>query len=72
MIEEILGTIESSGITGIKKTELKKTFGKDCESILEELKAKEQIFIEKNVYAYFIWTKVKYIQKKTKKKQKYK
>ena len=54
--------IESSGISGTKKADLKKTYGKECESILEELKAKEQIFIEKKGVAYFIWTKENYIQ----------
>jgi hypothetical protein len=72
VLEEILGTIESSGITGIKKTDLKKTFGKDCESILEELKAKEQIFVEKKGVAYFIWTKENYIQHLTQNDPKFK
>jgi hypothetical protein len=72
MLEEILGTIESSGITGIKKTDLKKTFGKDCENILEELKVKEQIFIEKKGVAFFIWTKENYIQHVTQNDPKFK
>ena len=72
MLEEILKKIESSGVTGIKKTDLKKTFGKDCESILEELKRQEQIFIEKKGVAYFIWTKENYIQHLTQNDPKFK
>ncbi len=72
MIGEILEKIESSGVGGIKKADLKKTFGKDCESTLEELKAKEQIFIEKKGIAYFIWTKENYIQHITQNDPKFK
>src|SRR5579863_10230952 len=72
MLEEMLVTIESSGIAGIKKTDLKKIFGKDCENILEELKVKEQIFIEKKGVAYFIWTKENYIQHITQNDPKFK
>jgi hypothetical protein len=72
VLEEILRKIESSGVTGIKKTDLKKTFGKDCESILEELKGKEQIFIEKKGVAYFIWTKENYVQHLTQNDPKFK
>lgn len=72
MLEAILEKIETSGVTGIKKTDLKKIFGKDCESILEELKGKEQIFIEKKGVAYFIWTKENYIQHLTQNDPKFK
>ncbi len=72
MIGEILEKIESSGIDGIKKTDLKKTFGKDCENMLEELQGKEQIFIEKKGVAFFIWTKENYIQHITQNDPKFK
>lgn len=72
MLGEILEKIESSGVDGVKKTDLKKTFGKECDSILEELKAKEQIFIEKKGVAYFIWTKENYIQHLTQNDPKFK
>jgi hypothetical protein len=72
VIGEILEKIESSGVSGIKKTDLKKTFGKDCESMLEELKVKEQIFIEKKGVAYFVWTKENYIQHITQNDPKFK
>jgi hypothetical protein len=72
MMREILEKIESSGVSGTKKIDLKKTYGKECENILEELKAKEQIFIEKKGVAYFIWTKENYIQHLTQNDPKFK
>ncbi len=72
MIEEILEKIHASGVGGIKKVELKKTFGKECEEILEQLKAKEQIFIEKKGVAYFVWAKENYVQHLTQNDPKFK
>jgi hypothetical protein len=72
MKEEILEKIESSGITGVKKADLKKIFGKDCESIMEDLQNKERIFIEKKGVAYFVWTKENYVQHITKNDPKFK
>jgi len=69
---EILEKIHSSGVSGIKKVDLKKTFGKDCEGVLEELKADEQIFIEKKGVAYFAWTKENYVQHITQNDPKFK
>ncbi|TLX65999.1 MAG: hypothetical protein E6L02_06805, partial [Thaumarchaeota archaeon] len=61
MIEEVLERILSAGINGIKKAELKKTFGKNCDNILQNLIEKEQIFVEKKGVAYFVWTRDNYI-----------
>jgi hypothetical protein len=61
MVEEILQVVDSAGVRGIKKADLKKTCGKDCEEILEKLKNEEKIFIEKKGAAYFAWTKDNYI-----------
>jgi len=69
---EILEKIESSGVEGVKKADLKKIYGKDCENILEELKIKEQIFIEKKGVAYHIWTKENYVQHITQNDPKFK
>ncbi|CUR51182.1 conserved protein of unknown function [Nitrosotalea devaniterrae] len=69
---EILEKINFSGVSGIKKIDLKKTFGKDCEGILEELKANEQIFIEKKGVAYFVWTRENYVQHITQNDPKFK
>lgn len=72
MIADILEKIESSGVEGAKKIDLKKIYGKECESILEELKQKEQIFIEKKGVAYYIWTKENYVQHVTQNDPKFK
>ncbi len=69
---EILEKISSSGVVGIKKIDLKKTFGKECEGVLEELKANEKIFIEKKGVAYFVWTKENYVQHITQNDPKFK
>lgn len=61
MIEEVLQSIESAGVIGIKKIDLKKRYGKNCEEILERLKREEKIFIEKKGVAYSVWTKDNYI-----------
>ncbi len=61
MSEEILEIISSAGLNGIKKAELKKTFGKKCDNILQNLIDSEQIFVEKKGVAYFAWTRNNYI-----------
>ena len=61
MIEEILQSIESAGLTGIKKAALKKAYGKDCEKIIEELQREEKVFVEKKGVAYFVWTRDHYV-----------
>jgi hypothetical protein len=61
MMEEVLERISSAGINGIKKAELKKTFRKNCDNILQNLIEKEQIFVEKKGMAYFVWTRDNYI-----------
>ena len=61
MSEEVLERIVSAGLNGIKKAELKKTFGKKCDYILQNLVDTEQIFIEKKGVAYFVWTRDNYI-----------
>src|SRR5579872_3766902 len=61
MSEDVLERIVSAGLNGIKKAELKKTFGKDCDHILQNLIDAEQIFVEKKGVAYFVWTRDNYI-----------
>src|SRR5689334_21974614 len=61
MSEEILEKIVSAGLNGIKKAELKKTFGKKCDSILQNLIDEKQIFVEKKGVAYFVWTRDNYV-----------
>ncbi|MBI1828079.1 MAG: hypothetical protein HY223_09230 [Thaumarchaeota archaeon] len=61
MSERVLERIVSAGLNGIKKAELKKTFGKNCDYILQNLVDAEQIFVEKKGVAYFVWTRDNYI-----------
>ena len=61
MIDGILKKIESSGVIGIKKADLKKAYGKDCEETIEKLQQEEKIFIEKKGVAYFVWTAENYM-----------
>lgn len=72
MLEQVLQRIEASGVGGVKKAELKKEFGKDCEGTLEQLQSSEKIFIEKKGVAYFVWTKDNYVQHLTKNDPKFK
>jgi|SRR5205807_5578562 len=61
MNEKVLERISFAGLNGIKKVELKKTFGKDCDEALQNLLDTEQIFIEKKGTTYFVWTRDNYI-----------
>lgn len=60
MTNEVLEKIASAGLNGIKRAELKGIFGKNCESVIESLIEKQEIFIEKKGNAYFVWTKKNY------------
>jgi len=60
MENEILKKISSSGLNGIKRIELKRIFGKNCENILENLIEKQQVFVEKKANTYFVWAKENY------------
>jgi len=59
--QEIFERISSAGLHGIKKAELKKTLGKNCDNILQNLIGNKQIFVEKKGVAYFVWTSDNYI-----------
>ena len=61
MNEKVLERIAFAGLNGIKKTELKKTFGKECDDVLQNLIDAEQIFVEKKGVTYFVWTRDNYI-----------
>jgi len=61
MVEKILHRIASAGLDGIKKAELKRKFGARCDTILQNLLDKGDIFVEKKSNAYFVWTKDNYV-----------
>ena len=60
MTNEVLEKIATAGLNGIKRVELKRVFGKNCESVLDTLIEKQEIFVEKKGNAYFVWTKENY------------
>lgn len=60
MTNEVLDKISSVGLNGIKRAELKRIFGKKCESVLNSLIEKKVIIIAKKGNAYFVWTKENY------------
>lgn len=65
-------TVKSSGISGIKKAQLKKEFGKDYESEISELVGKDKIIVDQKGLAHFVWTKEHYLSHLSKNDPKYK
>ncbi|HXG73708.1 MAG TPA: hypothetical protein VNK44_02660 [Candidatus Nitrosotenuis sp.] len=61
MNSQILEKVEASGICGIKKTELKKMFGTECDSTLEELAKQEKIIVDNKGIAHYVWSKDNYL-----------
>lgn len=72
MEDEILKKISSSGLNGIKRIELKRTFGKNYENVLENLIEKQEVFVEKKGNACFVWTKENYISQPSRDDHKFK
>ncbi|MFN3655149.1 MAG: hypothetical protein ACK4TO_07475 [Candidatus Nitrosotenuis sp.] len=61
MNSQILEKVEASGVCGIKKTELKKIFGTECDSSLEELAKQEKIIVDNKGIAHYVWSKDNYL-----------
>ncbi|MEM2159990.1 MAG: hypothetical protein QXN55_03440 [Candidatus Nitrosotenuis sp.] len=61
MNSQILEKVESSGVCGIKKAELKKLFGADCETSLDELAKEEKIIVDNKGVAHYVWSKDNYL-----------
>ncbi|MGQ0605540.1 MAG: hypothetical protein ACT4OD_01100 [Candidatus Nitrosotenuis sp.] len=61
MNSQILEKVESSGVCGIKKAELKKLFGTDCEVSLDELAKEEKIIVDNKGVAHYVWSKDNYL-----------
>lgn len=72
MSSQILEKITSSGIAGVKKADLKKSFGKDCDEVIEELEKEEKIIIDNKGVAHFVWTKENYVSHLAQNDPKYK
>lgn len=61
MNSQILEKVESSGVCGIKKAELKKIFGTECEPSLSELAKEEKIIIDNKGVAHYVWSPDNYV-----------
>ena len=61
MNSQILDKVVESGVCGIKKAELKKIFGNECEPSLEELSHDEKIIVDNKGVAHYVWTKENYL-----------
>jgi hypothetical protein len=61
MNSQILDKVVESGVCGIKKAELKKIFGTECEPSLEALTNDEKIIIDNKGVAHYVWTKENYL-----------
>jgi hypothetical protein len=72
MEAKILKKISSSGVDGIKRIILQKTFGENCDNVLKNLIEKKQIFVEKKGNIYYVWTQENYVSKISQDKSKIK
>ena len=61
MNSQILEKVEASGVCGIKKAELKKIFGTECEPSLSELAKEEKIIVDNKGVAHYVWSKDNYL-----------
>lgn len=61
MNSQILDKVVESGVCGIKKAELKKIFGNECEPSLAELTNDEKVIIDNKGVAHYVWTKENYL-----------
>ena len=61
MNSQILEKVVESGVCGIKKAELKKIFGSECEPSLAELTNNESVIVDNKGVAHYVWTKENYL-----------
>ena len=61
-VQELLERVKSSGSAGIKKTDLRREFGEELESTLEQCVTKGLIYTEKRAGAYYCWHQEHYVQ----------
>jgi len=61
MNSQILERVVASGVCGIKKAELKKAFGKECDTSLDELAKDEKIIVDNKGVAHYVWSKENYV-----------
>jgi hypothetical protein len=61
MNSQILEKVHASGVCGIKKAELKKLFGSDCEPSLDELLKEDKIIVDNKGIAHYVWSRENYL-----------
>jgi len=61
MNSQILEKVESSGVCGMKKAELKKIFGADCEVSIDELAKEDKVIVDNKGVAHYVWSKDNYL-----------
>jgi hypothetical protein len=61
MNSQILEKVHASGVCGIKKTELKRLFGNQCEPSLDELLKEDKIIVDNKGIAHYVWSKENYL-----------
>ncbi|MGI0004019.1 MAG: hypothetical protein ACREAX_01850 [Candidatus Nitrosotenuis sp.] len=61
MNSQILEKVEASGVCGIKKAELKKIFGTECDPSLDKLAKEEKIIVDNKGVAHYVWSKENYL-----------
>lgn len=61
MNSQVLEMVVASGACGIKKAELKKIFGKDCEKSLDTLTKDDKIIVDNKGIAHYVWSKENYL-----------
>ncbi len=62
MSSEVYNRIESSGIYGIRRVDLRKEFGKDVDNHVNELISKGLVFVDKKNGAITYWSKDSYLR----------
>lgn len=61
MNSQILEKVQASGVCGIKKAELKKLFGSDCEPSLDKLLKEDKVIVDNKGVAHYVWSKENYL-----------
>lgn len=72
MSQQIFDKITSAGISGVKKADLKKSFGKECDGVIDELSKEDKVIVDNKGVAHYVWTKENYVSHLAQNDPKYK
>jgi hypothetical protein len=61
MNSQILDKVHASGVCGIKKADLKKLFGNECEPSLDQLLKEDKVIVDNKGIAHYVWSKENYL-----------